>query len=43
MIGRNVPPGPRNGMLGLGSLQKLRCGYLDFAIELVRQYGDCVY
>ena len=43
MNDRSVPPGPGSGMLGLGNLQKLRSGYLDFVVELAREYGDCVY
>lgn len=36
------PPGPRNGLIGLANIRRLRTDLLDGPIALRKQYGDCV-
>lgn len=34
------PPGPANGLFGLGSLRRIQRDVLQFSLDLHRQYGD---
>jgi cytochrome P450 len=38
-----LPPGPSNGLLGLGSVKRFRQAPLRFVTSLARDYGDLAY
>src|SRR4051794_24655503 len=42
-MARHLPPGPKDALLGLRLLNRMRREPLEFAAGLVRAYGDMVF